>query len=147
DAICIPVGGGGLVSGIAAVIRRLRPGARIVGAEPAGAPKMTRSLETGAPVTLDRVESIAAGLLAGRPGELTSAHVGAFGDRVETVTDDELRAAMRWVALDAKIVAEPGGAAAVAAALRLAPPGTPGIHVAVVSGGNVDPARLREAIG
>lgn len=147
DAICIPVGGGGLVSGIAAVIRRLRPGARIVGAEPAGAPKMTRSLESGAPVTLDRVESIADGLLAVRPGELTFAHVRAFVDRVVTVTDDELRAAMRWLALDAKIVAEPSGAAAVAAAMRLAPPGTPGIHVAVVSGGNVDPARLREAIG
>lgn len=147
DAIYIPVGGGGLVSGMAAVIRQLRPGARIVGAEPAGAPKMTRSLEAGAPVTLDRVESIADGLLAVRPGDLTFAHVRAFVDRIETVTDDELRAAMRWLALEAKIVAEPSGAAAVAAARRLAPPGTPGIHVAVISGGNVDPARLRDAIG
>ncbi len=147
DAIYIPVGGGGLVSGMAAVIRQLRPGARIIGAEPAGAPKMTRSLEAGAPVTLDRVESIADGLLAVRPGDLTFAHVRAFVDRIETVTDDELRAAMRWLALEAKIVAEPSGAAAVAAARRLAPPGTPGIHVAVISGGNVDPARLRDAIG
>lgn len=147
NAIYVPVGGGGLISGVAAVIRRLRPDARIIGAEPAGAPKMTRSLEAGEPVTLDRVESIADGLIAVRPGDLTFAHVRAFVDRVVTVTDDEVREAMRWLALEAKVVAEPSGAAAAAAMLRLAPAGTPGIHVAVVSGGNVDPARLREAIG
>jgi threonine dehydratase len=145
-AVYVPVGGGGLVSGVAAVVRQLRPGVRIVGAEPAGAAKMSRSLAAGEPVTLDRIDSIADGLLALRPGVLTFAHVRAFVDEVVTVTDDELRAAMRWLALHAKVVAEPSGAAAAAAAMRLAPAGSGGVHVAVVSGGNVEPGRLREVL-
>ncbi len=146
-AVYVPVGGGGLVSGIAAAVKGLSPSTRVIGVEPAGAPKMTRSLASGAPSTLDRIDSIADGLLAVRPGDLTFAHVQALVDEVITVTDDEIRHAMRMLALEAKLVAEPSGAAALAGALRLAPPGSAGVHVAVVSGGNVDPALFAKVIG
>jgi threonine dehydratase len=140
--VYVPAGGGGLVSGVAAAVKRVAPAVRVVGVEPEGAPKMTRSLAAGAPVTLDRIDSIADGLLAVRPGDLTFLHVRALVDEVVTVSDDEIRGAMRFVAGHAKLVAEPSGAAAVAGALRLAPPGSPGIHVAIISGGNVEPALL-----
>ena len=124
-------------------MKHVSPSTRVVGVEPLGAPKMTRSLAAGAPSTLDRIDSIADGLLAVRPGDLTFAHVKALVDEVVTVTDDEIREAMRMLARDAKLVAEPSGAAALAGALRLAPAGSSGVHVAVVSGGNVDPHFVR----
>ena len=104
------------------------------------------SLAAGAPTTLDRSDSIADGLMAVRPGDLTFAHVAALVDDVVTVTDDEIREAMRMLAREAKLVAEPSGAAALAGALRLAPPGSAGIHVAIVSGGNVDTRLLSEVL-
>ncbi len=85
--------------------------------------------------TLETTVSIADGLLTLRPGDLTFAHVQAFVDEVVTVTDEEIAAAVKWLFHEAKIVAEPSGAATVAAALRVHEPDT----VAVVSGGNVDP--------
>jgi len=109
----------------------------VIGVEPAGAPKMTRSLEAGQPVTIDLIGSIADGLLAVRPGDVTFAHVRSLVDEVVTVDDDEIADAVRVIARDAKLVAEPSGAATVAAARRMAPPDSPGSHVAVVSGGNV----------
>ena len=113
----------------------MRSSVRIVGVEPAGAARMTASLAAGRPVTLATTASIADGLLTLRPGDITFAHVQAFVDEVVTVTDEEIAAAMKWLFHEAKIVAEPSGAAAVAAALRAHEPDT----VAVVSGGNVDP--------
>lgn len=144
--VYVPAGGGGLISGVAAAVKRLAPSVRVVGVEPAGAPKMTRSLAAGAPATLDRIDSIADGLLAVRPGDLTFRHVRALVDEVVTVTDDEIREAMRFLARHAKLVAEPSGAASVAGALRLAPAGSTGVHVAVVSGGNVEMALLGEIL-
>jgi threonine dehydratase len=139
--VFVPVGGGGLLSGVAASIKRLRPAARVIGVEPAGAAKMSRSLEAGAPITLDATSSIADGLLPVRPGELTFAHVRALVDEVVTVTDDEIAAAVSWLARESHVVAEPSGAASVAAAL--ARPWMPGAQVvAIVSGGNVAPERL-----
>ena len=88
--VYVPVGGGGLVSGVAAAVKRLAPSVRVVGVEPAGAPKMTTSLGAGTPTTLDRINSIADGLLAVRPGDITFAHVRALVDEVVTVTDDEI---------------------------------------------------------
>ena len=145
--VYVPVGGGGLVSGVAAAVKRLVPSARVVGVEPAGAPKMSQSLLAGTPTTLDHIESIADGLLAVRPGDLTFAHVQALVDEVVTVSDDEMREAMRFMARHAKIVAEPSGAAAVAGALRMAPAGSRGVHVAVVSGGNLEMSMLRDVLG
>jgi threonine dehydratase len=145
-AVYVPAGGGGLIAGVAAAVKHSAPHVRVVGVEPAGAPKMTRSRAAGAPATLDRIDSIADGLLAVRPGDLTFAHIQALVDDVVTVSDDEIRAAMRFVASHAKLVAEPSGATAVAGALRLAPPGSPGVHVAVVSGGNLELSLLASVL-
>jgi threonine dehydratase len=144
--VYVPAGGGGLIAGVAAAIKRSAPHVRVVGVEPEGAPKMTRSLAAGAPATLDRIDSIADGLLAVRPGDLTFAHIQALVDEVVTVSDAEIRGAMRFVASHAKLVAEPSGATAVAGALRMAPAGSPGVHVAVVSGGNLELSLLASVL-
>jgi threonine dehydratase len=144
--VYVPAGGGGLIAGVALAVKRSNPGVRVVGVEPAGAPKMTRSLAAGAPATLTHIDSIADGLLAVRPGDITFAHLQALVDDVVTVSDDEIREAMRWLATNARVVAEPSGAAAVAGALRLAPPGTEGVHVAVVSGGNLELSLLASVL-
>ena len=99
---------------------------------------MSRSRAAGHLVTLDHVSSIADGLLAVRPGDLTFEHVQALVNDVITVSDDQIRAAVRWLFGEANLVAEPSGAAAVAGALASGPSGE-GTSVAIVSGGNVDP--------
>ena len=134
--VFVPVGGGGLASGVAAAIKQTRDDIRIVGVEPEGAPKMSRSMAEGHPVTLEMTSSIADGLLPVRPGDLTFAHVQAFVDEVVTVDDHAIAAAVRWLFEEARIVAEPSGAVTVAAARAagLAPAGRP---LAVISGGNV----------
>jgi threonine dehydratase len=134
-SICVPMGGGGQIAGVSAAVKRMRSSVRIIGVEPVGAARMTASLAAGTPVALATTVSIADGLLTLRPGDITFAHVQAFVDEVVTVSDEEIAAAMRWLFYEAKIVAEPSGAATVAAALRVNEPDT----VAVVSGGNVDP--------
>jgi threonine dehydratase len=136
-AVYVPMGGGGLISGISVVIKSLRSGARVIGVEPEGAPKMTVSRAASHPVTLPKTASIADGLLSIRPGDLTFAHVQALVDEVVTVSEQEIAAAVKWLFDNANVVAEPSGAASVAAVLRdrkLAA-GT----VAIISGGNVAP--------
>jgi threonine dehydratase len=140
DIIVVPVGGGGLIAGVAAAIKQSRPDVTVVGVEPAGAAKMSASLAAGHPVTLDRTDSIADGLLPTRPGDLTFAHVRAFVDEVVTVGDAAIARAALWLFFEAKQVVEPSGAATVAAVLekagsRLA--GTSRKVVAILSGGNV----------
>ena len=139
SAVYIPMGGGGLISGVSAAIKALRSDVRIVGVEPAGAPKMTASRAAGQPVTLPTTASIADGLLSVRPGDLTFAHVQAFVDDLVTVDDRQIAAAVKWLFDNANVVAEPSGAASVAAVLRDDHRGAAGI-VAVISGGNVAPA-------
>jgi threo-3-hydroxy-L-aspartate ammonia-lyase len=138
--VYVPVGGGGLLAGVAAAIKALRPGARVIGVEPAGAPKMSRSLAAGRPITLDGTSSIADGLLPVRPGDLTFAHARALVDEVVTVDEGSLVDAVRYLAREAKILVEPSGAASVAAvrerygSLEAVERST----VAVLSGGNCD---------
>ena len=139
------MGGGGLVSGVAAAVKQSGSKAKIVGVEPAGAAKMTASLAAGHPVTLDRTASIADGLMPVRPGDLTFEHVQAFVDEVVTVTDDEIAKAALWLFYEAKQVVEPSGAATVAAVMagrgRLLADRSPRV-VAILSGGNVAPETL-----
>lgn len=137
DVLYVPMGGGGLISGVAAAVKALRPAARIVGVEPSGAPKMSASRAAGHPVTLPKTASIADGLVAVRPGDLTFAHVQALVDDMTTVDDREIAAAIKWLFDNARVVAEPSGAATVAAVLR----DRFSIQrvVAVISGGNVSP--------
>jgi threonine dehydratase len=133
--VFVPMGGGGQIAGVSAAVKGMRGGVRVVGVEPAGAARMSASLAARQPVTLERATSIADGLLTLRPGDLTFAHVQEFVDEVVTVNDDEMIDGVRWLFREAHLVAEPSGAAAVAAALRARVEGA----VAVVSGGNVDP--------
>jgi threonine dehydratase len=144
--VLAPIGGGGLVSGISAVIRGLLPDARVIGVEPEGAPSMMRSLEAGAPVTLDRVSTVADGLKPVRPGDLTYAHCRDLVEKVVTVTDEQIRDAVVWL-FRRRLVVEPSGAASVAALLGgVVEPTDRGDTVAVLSGGNIEPALLAEWI-
>lgn len=136
--VLVPIGGGGLISGHAAVCRALAPGCRIVGVEPAGAASMKRSLEAGEPVTLEGVETIADGLKPVRPGDLTFRHVRELVDEVVTVSEESLRQAVLW-GFRRGLVLEPSGGATVAALLSGAASPGDGDTVAVASGGNVDP--------
>jgi threonine dehydratase len=136
SVVYVPMGGGGLVAGVSAAIKQRRPAVRVIGVEPAGAAKMSASRAAGRPVTLERSASIADGLLALRPGDLTFAHVQAFVDEVVTVSEQSIARAVRWLFREARLVAEPSGAVTTAAILDRARPEEPGT-VAVVSGGNV----------
>jgi threonine dehydratase len=139
--VLVPIGGGGLVSGVAAAIKQTQPGVTVVGVEPAGAASMKNAIDAGEVRTLDGAHSIADGLMAVRPGDLNFAHVQHYVDRLVTVADEEIAAALRWLFSEAKIVAEPSGAATVAAALRADADYAPPV-VAVISGGNLDPSLL-----
>ena len=148
SVVLVPIGGGGLISGVAAAIKQSRPDVRVIGVEPSGAAAMRASLDAGHAVTLSRAQSVADGLMPVRPGDLTLAHVQAFVDDVITVEDGEIVDAVRWAFLHAKVVAEPSGAATIAAALGgaldRASGGRPaGVVVAIVSGGNIDLGKLR----
>lgn len=142
-AVLVPIGGGGLVAGIAAAIKQTKPDVRIVGVEPSGAAAMKASVEAGRAVTLEKTESIADGLIPVRPGDLTFAHVQRFVDEIVTVDDATIVDAVLWTFEHAQIVAEPSGAATVAAALA-GVARSAGPVVAVVSGGNMSPDRLEE---
>jgi threonine dehydratase len=139
--VIVPVGGGGLISGVAAAIKQSKPSVRLVGVEPSGAAKMKASIDAGAIQTLGATYSIADGLLAVRPGELNFAHVRQFVDTLMTVEDAAIASAVGWVLANAKTVAEPSGAASVAAALGVSPPFA-GPAVAIISGGNLAPEDL-----
>jgi threonine dehydratase len=144
--VAVPVGGGGLVSGVAAAIRQAKPSVKIVGVEPSGAAKMSASLAAGHPVTLDKTASIADGLMPVRPGDQTFEHVKEFVDQVVTVDDAQIARAALWLFHEAKQVVEPSGAATVAAVLwpsegsLLADKSA--TVVAILSGGNVAPETL-----
>jgi len=144
-AVLVPIGGGGLVAGVAAAIKLSRPAVRVIGVEPEGAAAMKASVDAGHAVTLPKTQSIADGLMPVRPGDLTFAHVQAYVDAVVTVDDDAIVEAVRWLFLDAKVVAEPSGAATVAAirsgALDRSLPVT-GPVVAIISGGNISLDKL-----
>ena len=142
--VIVPIGGGGLISGVAAAVRRLSPDTRIIGVEPEGAPKMRKSLDAGHPVTLSSIDTIADGLKPVRPGDLTFAHVEELVDDVVTLTDASIRSAVLWC-YGRRLVVEPSGAAAVAGLLSgRVRPSESGETVAVLSGGNLDPALLHE---
>ena len=146
--VVVPVGGGGLLAGIAVAIKSLRPRVRIVGVEPEGAPKMWRSREADQAVRLDRIQTIADGLSAPFAGALPFALVQQYVDDLVLVSDDQIRAAMVLILERCKLLVEPAGAAAVAALLVGAiqpPPDAP--VVAILTGGNVDVSRLAQLIG
>jgi threonine dehydratase len=146
DLVVVPVSGGGLISGIAAAIKAARPDVKIVGAEPELAADARDSLRAGHRVawTSEQTQrTIADALRIEQVGELAFEHIRRLVDDIVTVTEEEIRITMRRLALEGRLIAEPGGAVAVAACLlrehELPPASAP---VAVLSGGNVDPALL-----
>ena len=137
DTVLVPVGGGGLIAGMALYLEALRPAIEVVGVEPAGADALTRSLAAGELVTLDRVDTIADGLAASAPGPLTLELTRAHVDRMVTVEDSEILRAIRLAFDWEHLLAEPAGAAALAALLHRHAP-RPGERVVVVlSGANI----------
>lgn len=137
-AVFVPVGGGGLISGVAAAVKGLRPGAKVYGVEPAGAPKMSESLRRGELVTLPSVDTVADGLKPLRASERTLEHVRRLVDAVVAVTDEAILEAARHLILKEKLVVEPSGAATLAALRSGAVKVSDGPLVCVISGGNAD---------
>jgi threonine dehydratase len=147
--VLVPVSGGGLISGIAVAVKALRPSARIVGVEPELAGDLAEGFAKGERVTWsvgDTYRTIADGLRVSPVGDLPWAHIQEYVDDVVTVSEDAIRLAMRRLALETRLVAEPSGATAVAAYLETADQLPTGPAVAVLSGGNVDPALLTEVL-
>ena len=143
EAILVPVGGGGLLAGVSTAIKATKPSVRVIGVEPVGAAAMKASLDAGHPVTLEKTASVADGLMPVRPGDETFEHARRFVDEILTVDDDQIIDAVLWAFEKAKIVAEPSGAATIAAALygRV---DCAGPLVAIVSGGNMAMGKLAE---
>jgi threonine dehydratase len=151
QAVLVPVSGGGLISGIATAVKALLPGTKVIGVEPELAADARDSLKAGERVAWSAAQTArtaADALRVEQVGELTFPHIKAYVDDIVTVTEDELRDAIRRLARESRLIAEPGGAAAVAAALYrdaaglgvAAAPARP--VVAVLSGGNIDPELL-----
>ncbi len=146
DLVVCPVGGGGLISGVAAAIKGANPAARVIGVEPELAADARDSLRAGHAVAWPATRTqrtIADALRADKVGDLPMAHLASLVDDIVTVTEDEIRQAMRMLATGARLVAEPGGAVAVAACLfRAGELPAADRRVAILSGGNVDPLLL-----
>jgi threo-3-hydroxy-L-aspartate ammonia-lyase len=146
DLLVLPVGGGGLIAGCATAAKALRPGIRVVGVEPEEGDDTRRSLAAGERVHVGVPRTIADGLGAPEPGELTFEVNRRLVDEVVTVTDDEILDAMAYLFDRLKIVAEPSGAVGIAALLtgRVTATGSVGV---VISGGNVGAARFSALLG
>ena len=143
--VVVCTGGGGLVAGIAAAVKGLRPDVRVVAAQAAGAASFPASLRAGHPVPLTTMSTMADGIAVGCPGEVTFAHVRDLVDDVVTVDEEALSRALLLCLERAKMVVEPAGAAALAAVME-DPTGFQGPVVAVLSGGNIDPLLLSKVV-
>jgi threonine dehydratase len=145
--VVVPIGGGGLIAGIALAIKSRRRDVRIVGVEPRGAAKMWRSRQSGRAERLEKIDTIADGLSAPFAGQIPFALVQQYVDDLVLVDDDAMRQAMILILERCKLLAEPSGAAALAALLSgLVKTPSQAPVVAIVSGGNVDAARLAQLI-
>ena len=144
DTVLVPIGGGGLIGGIALFLKAKKPGIKVFGVEPSGADAMSRSLRAGRIVTLDRVNTIADGLAASAPGELTFELGRRHVDEVILVEEIEMLRAIRLLFEWEHLLAEPAGAAALAALLYHHRPVPNERVVVILSGGNVtDDVMLR----
>jgi threo-3-hydroxy-L-aspartate ammonia-lyase len=146
DVLVVPVGGGGLIAGCATAAKALRPSIRVVGVEPEAGDDTRQSLAAGKRVRIDVPRTIADGLQAATPGELTFAVNRERVAEIVTVSDAEILDAMAFLFDRLKLVTEPSGAVGVAALLagRIEPRGRVGV---VISGGNVGVARFAELLG
>ena len=144
DVVVVPIGGGGLISGVAMAVKAVKPGVKVIGVESSGAPAMQASVAAGKLVTLDRVDCAIDGLKVKRVGEQTFEVVKRWVDDLVALPDERIFDAMLWVMAHTKLVVEGAAAAPVAALLEglvRAPAGAR--VVCVLSGGNVDLEQLR----
>ncbi len=146
DAVVVPIGGGGLISGVAFAIKTLRPDVKVYGVQASGAPSMERSVRTGEAVRLDSVSTIADGIAVKQPGENTFELCKKYVDEIVTVNDDETAAAILALMERQKLVAEGAGAVSVAAVMFNKLPVKGKKVVCIVSGGNIDVNTLNRVI-
>jgi threonine dehydratase len=146
DAVIVPIGGGGLISGIAYTLKTLKPNVKVYGVQAAGAPSMYKSIKDGQIECLDSVSTIADGIAVKKPGDLTYEICTKYVDEIVTVTDDEISAAILALMEQHKLVTEGAGAIAVAAAMfgKLDIKGKK--TVCLLSGGNIDVTILSRVI-
>lgn len=146
DAIVVPVGGGGLISGVAFAVKTLRPDIKVYGVQSTGAPSMERSMAEGKPVHLDSVSTIADGIAVKEPGVNTFEMCRKYVDEIVTVSDDEISAAILALIEKQKLIAEGAGATPVAAVMFGKIPVKGRKVVCLVSGGNIDVTILNRVI-
>lgn len=146
DAVIVPVGGGGLISGVAFAIKQLNPNVKVYGVQAAGAPSMVKSVKEGKLKKLASVSTIADGIAVKEPGDLTFDIVSEYVDELVTVTDDEIAAAILALIEQQKLCAEGAGAVSVAAAMFNKVPVAGKKVVCLVSGGNIDVTILSRVI-
>ena len=146
DAIVVPIGGGGLISGIAYTVKQIRPSVKVYGVQAAGAPSMYNSVKDGEVECLQGVSTIADGIAVKQPGENTFALVKEYVDEIALVSDDEVSSAILALIERQKMIAEGAGAAAVAAVMAGKFDLKGKRVVAVVSGGNIDVTSLSRVI-
>ena len=138
DAVIVPIGGGGLISGVAFAIKSLNPNIKVYGVQAAGAPSMKNSVENKQIERLDAVSTIADGIAVKQPGENTFNLCSKYVDQIVTVTDDEVSSAILTLLEKQKLITEGAGAVAVAAAMFNKVPIEGKKVICVVSGGNID---------
>ena len=147
DVVVVPIGGGGLISGIAYTIKKLKPSCKIYGVQATGAPSMEQSIADGEIETLNGVNTIADGIAVKTPGNLTYDLCQKYVDGIVTVTDDEIALAILTLLEQQKLIAEGAGAVPVAAVMNGKIPDIDGKNVVcVVSGGNIDVTILSRVI-
>ncbi|MBQ5440285.1 MAG: threonine ammonia-lyase [Clostridia bacterium] len=146
EAIVVPVGGGGLISGIAYTVKTLRPNVKVYGVQAAGAPSMANSVKEGSILTLDSVKTIADGIAVKQPGQNTFDICSKYVDDIVTVTDDETATAILTLMDKQRLVAEGAGAVSVAAVMFDKLPVKGKNTVCIVSGGNIDVTILSRVI-
>ena len=144
--VVVPIGGGGLISGIAMAIKMLNPSCKVIGVQAAGAASMYTSVQRGERLELSKVATIADGIAVKKPGELTFELCKKYVDEIVTVSEDEIASAILFLLETQKTVAEGAGATPVAAVMSGRVDITQGKTVCVVSGGNVDVTTLSRVI-
>lgn len=146
EAVIVPIGGGGLIAGVAFALKMLRPDVKVYGVQAEGAPSMAHSISEGHKVHLDSVRTVADGIAVKEPGDLTYSLVKEYVDEVVTVSEDEIAAAILALIEKQKLVAEGAGAVSVAAAMFNKVPIKGKKTVCIVSGGNIDVTSLNRVI-
>ncbi|MGN0533316.1 MAG: threonine ammonia-lyase [Eubacterium sp.] len=147
DAVVVPIGGGGLISGVAFTIKQINPSCKVYGVQAAGAPSMEKSIFDGEIETLSKVQTIADGIAVKTPGDLTFELTQKYVDGIYTVTDDEIALAILTLLEQQKLIAEGAGAVPVAAVMNGKIPELEGKKVCcLVSGGNIDVTILSRVV-